>query len=221
MTYPLTHATDFLEVEERSFSPTSSTRYPISTFQKSAILTSALECHMTTGILKDFQEYVYSRGCVDRQHMHDECIFSITKRGLPVIEIIVALIAVFGAVLPYLFQKNKELNLKIADQKREAYASFLKNFTAVTVAVMHDEDVSGKEADLERMLARDQLLLYASDDVIKAYDAWVSYSDSEKHDLDKEGELLSLMFLAIRKDLLGKTRVTQQHLANLNPFNRG
>ena len=137
------------------------------------------------------------------------------------IEIIVALIAVFGAVLPYLLQRNRELNLKIAEQKREAYASFLKNFTTVTVAVMHDEDVSGKEADMERMLARDQLLLYASDDVIKAYDAWVRYSDIEKHDLDKEGELVSLMFLSIRKDLLGKTRVTQEHLANLNPFNRG
>jgi hypothetical protein len=136
-------------------------------------------------------------------------------------EIIVALIAVFGAVLPYLLQKNKELNLKIAEQKREAYSSFLKNFTETAVAVMHDEDVSGRDADRDRMLARDQLLLYASDDVIKAYDAWVSYADDEKHDLDKEGELVSLVFLAIRKDLLGKTKVTKEHLANLNPFNRG
>jgi hypothetical protein len=141
---------------------------------------------------------------------------------LLVVEIIVALIAVFGAVLPYLLQRNKELNLKIADQKREAYASFLKNFTTVTVAVMHDEDVSGKEADTERMLARDQLLLYASDDVIKAYDAWVRFADNdEKRDYDKEGELLSLVFLAIRKDLLGKTKVTKENLENLNPFNRG
>jgi hypothetical protein len=136
-------------------------------------------------------------------------------------EIIVALIAVFGAVLPYLLQKNKELNIKIAEQKREAYASFLQNFTEVALAVMHDEDVSGKDADRERMLARDQLLLYASDDVIRAYDAWVRYSDIEGHDLDKEGELLSLVFLAIRKDLLGKTKVTKDQLANLNPFNRG
>ena len=45
-------------------------------------------------------------------------------------EIIVALIAVFGAVIPYLLQRNKELKVKIADQKREAYASFLKDFTA-------------------------------------------------------------------------------------------
>ena len=138
------------------------------------------------------------------------------------VEIIVALIAVFGAVLPYLFQRNKELNLKIADQKREAYASFLTNFTKTSVAVTHDEDVSGKEADLERLLARDQLLLYASDDVIKAYDTWVRFSDNdEKHDYDKEGELLSLIFLAIRKDLLGKTKVTKENLENLNPFNRG
>jgi len=84
----------------------------------------------------------------------DECVLTTTKRGLLVIEIIVALIAVFGAVLPYLLQKNKELNLKIAEQKREAYASFLKNFTTVAVAVMHDEDVLGKGADMERMLAR-------------------------------------------------------------------
>ncbi len=137
------------------------------------------------------------------------------------VEIIVALIAVFGAVLPYLFQRNKELNLKIADQKREAYASFLTNFTKTSVAVTHDEDVSGKEADLERLLARDQLLLYASDDVIKAYDAWIRYADNdEKHDYDKEGELLSLVFLAIRKDLLGNTKVTKENLENLNPLNR-
>lgn len=140
------------------------------------------------------------------------------------IEIIVALIAVFGGVLPYLFQRNKELNLKIADQKREAYASFLTNFTKISIAAAYDVDekLSGKEADLERLLARDKLLLYGSDEVIKAYDAWIRFSDAnEERDYVKEGELLSLVFLAIRKDLLGKTRVTKENLENLNPFNRG
>lgn len=136
-------------------------------------------------------------------------------------EIIIALIAVFGAVIPYLLQKNKELKLKIADQKREAYSNFLRNFTQTAVAIMHDDDVSGKDADRDRMLARDQLLLYGSDDVIKAYDAWIRYADMEKRDLDREGELVSLIFLAIRKDLLGKTKVKKEDLSNLNPFNRG
>jgi hypothetical protein len=140
-------------------------------------------------------------------------------------EIVVASIAVlgtvFGIVFPFLSQRNKELNLKIADQKRRTYTRFLRNFTEIAVAVMHDEDVSGKEADRERMRARDQLLLYGSDEVIKAYDAWVRYSDLEDHDLTKESELVNLILLAIRKDLLGKTKVTKEHLENLSSFNRG
>lgn len=134
--------------------------------------------------------------------------------------IIAALITVVGTVVGYLFQKNRELKLKIADQKRVAYSTFLRNFTETAVLVMHGGEVSGKNADRERMLARDQLLLYASDDVIKAYDAWIRAAD-EGNDLNKEGELISLIFLAIRKDLLGKTKVTTEDLSNLNPFNRG
>ena len=137
------------------------------------------------------------------------------------IPIIVALIAVFGAVITYVLQKNKELNLKIAEQKREAYTSFLKNFTEIAVAVMNDKDVSGEEADRNRMLARDQLLLYGSDEVIKAYDAWVRCSDTDEHDLENEGKLVSRLLLVIRKDLLGKTKLTEDDIENLNPFNRG
>ncbi len=133
-------------------------------------------------------------------------------------EIIVALIAVFGAAIPYLLQKNKELGLKTAEKKREAYTNFLRNFTEVTVAATYDEEISGKDADRDRMLARDQLLLYGSDEVIKAYDAWVKY---EEHDLDREGDLISLMLLAIRKDILGKTDVTKEEIDSLNSFNRG
>ncbi|MGA8540758.1 MAG: hypothetical protein WB566_14745 [Terriglobales bacterium] len=87
--------------------------------------------------------------------------------------------------------------------------------------MMHDEDVSDKDTDRERMRARDQLVLYASDEVIRAYDAWIRYADLEKHDLEKESELNNLILLAIRKDLLGKTKVTQEHLENLSSFNRG
>lgn len=32
-------------------------------------------------------------------------------------------------------------------------------------------------------------------------------SDSDEHDLNREGEHISLTFLEIRKDLLGKTKV--------------
>lgn len=140
-------------------------------------------------------------------------------------EIVVASIAVlgavFGVVFPYLSQRNKELNLKIAEQKRRTYTRFLRNFTEIAVAVMHGEDVSDKDTDRERMRARDQLVLYASDEVIKAYDAWIRYADLEEHDIKKESELNNMILLAIRKDLLAKTKVTQEHLENLSSFNRG
>ena len=147
-----------------------------------------------------------------------------SQRGLPVIgytEIIVALIAVIGAAATYLLQKHKELSLEIAEKKRTVYASFLKNFTEISIAVMNDEDVSGTEIDKNRMLVRDQLVLYASDDVIKAYDTWIRYADLDPHDIKKESELSNLLLLAIRKDILGKTNVTTENLENLNSFNRG
>ena len=140
-------------------------------------------------------------------------------------EIVVAFIAVFGTaisvVFPYLLQRNRELKLKIVEQKARAYTRFLRNFTEVAVAVMHDEDTSGREADRERMRARDQLLLFGSDDVVRAYDAWIRYADVDDHDLTREGELVGLILIAIRKDLLGNTKVTEKHLENMNPFNRG
>ncbi len=136
-------------------------------------------------------------------------------------EIIVALIAVFGAAVPYLLQKSKELNLKIAEQKREAYTRFLTNFTEIAVAAMHDKNISGMDADRKRMLARDQLLLFGSDEVIEAYDAWIKHADTDEHYLEREGELVGLILLAIRKDILGRTDVTNEHIDSLNPYNRG
>ncbi|MEI7858001.1 MAG: hypothetical protein WCH85_10930 [Methanomicrobiales archaeon] len=135
--------------------------------------------------------------------------------------ILVALIAVFGAAVPYLIQRNKESKLKIAEQKREVYARFLKNFTNISFEIMNDREIDGTDLDRERMLVRDQLVLYASDEVVKAYDTWIRYADLEKHDIDIESKLTNLILLAIRKDILGKSKVTPEQLAYLNSYNRG
>ena len=135
--------------------------------------------------------------------------------------ILVALIAVFGAAVPYLIQRNKESKLKIAEQKREVYARFLRNFTEISFEIMNDREIDGTDLDRERMLVRDQLVLYASDEVVKAYDTWIRYADLEKHDIDIESKLTNLILLAIRKDILGKSKVTPEQLAYLNSYNRG
>lgn len=137
-------------------------------------------------------------------------------------EIIVALIAVFGVVVPYLIQRNKEYKLKLVEQKIAAYSEFLRDFTETAVLITHEEDIEGKEAQRQRMLARNQLLLYGSDDVIKAYDKWVAFSDrGGKAGSDEDVALFGKLLLKIRQDIVGSTKVTVNDINNLNPFSRG
>lgn len=137
-------------------------------------------------------------------------------------EIVVALIAVFGVVVPYWIQKNKEYKLKLAEQKISAYSEFLRDFTKTAVMIAHDEEVDSKDADRQRIQARNKILLYGSDDVIKAYDKWVLFTDNGgKGGSDEDVALFGNLLLKIRKDIMGKTKVTVNEIDNLNPFSRG
>jgi hypothetical protein len=137
-------------------------------------------------------------------------------------EILVALIAVFGVVIPYLNQRNKEYKLKLAEQKIAAYSEYLRDFTETAVLIEHGEEVDGKDSDRQRIQARNQLLLYGSDDVIKAYDKWVIFTDNGgKAGSDEDVALFGSLLLKIREDIVGTTKVTVNEISNLNPFNRG
>ncbi len=139
------------------------------------------------------------------------------------VEIFVALIGAFALLIGYLIQRQNELKLKITETKKEAYAEFLNDFTETAVAIMHDEEIDQITSDRQRMHARDQLLLYASDEVIKAYDNWIKYTDEnpEGHGDNTEVGLFGKLLLEIRRDILGKTKLTVEDINNLNPFNRG
>jgi hypothetical protein len=139
------------------------------------------------------------------------------------VEILVALIGAFALLIGYLIQRQNELKLKITETKKEAYAEFLNDFTETAVAIMHDEEIDQITSDRQRMHARDQLLLYASDNVIKAYDNWIKYTDEnpEGHGDNTEVGLFGKLLLEIRRDILGKTKLTVEDINNLNPFNRG
>lgn len=137
-------------------------------------------------------------------------------------EIVLALIAIIGGVLPYLVQRNKEYKLKLAEQKIAAYSEFLRDFTETAVLIAHDEEQNPKESDRRRILARNQILLYGSDNVIKAYDKWIRYTDeTTKYGSDSDVALFGSLLLEIRKDIVGGTKVTANEIENLNPFYRG
>ena len=139
----------------------------------------------------------------------------------PSIELLIAIIVAFTLIWKYLTQKKKEFDEKVSEQKRKAYNEFLTNFTETAVQIMYDQEVSGMEADKERMLARDKLLLFANDAVIRKYHEWIEFADKEEKDIDKEVEIFGELLIEIRKDILGKSKVTKEEISNLNPFNRG
>jgi hypothetical protein len=140
----------------------------------------------------------------------------------PSIDLIIAVIGASVIVWQYLVQKQKESTERIIESKKIAYAEFLKDFTETAVKIMHEIDKTGSyKQDRDRLLARNQLLLYANDKVIKAYHDWIEYADTDKHDINREVELFGIILLEIRKDIHGNSKVTEQEISNLNPFNRG
>ena len=139
----------------------------------------------------------------------------------PSIDLLIALISAIVLIWKYLNQKQKELKEKIIKSKRDAYSKFLEDFTERAVKIMHDKDVDNIKQDRERMLARNQLLLYANDKVIQAYHNWIEYADKEDHDINREVDLFGKVLVEIRKDIHGKSDVTEFEISNLNPFNRG
>ena len=89
--------------------------------------------------------------------------------------------------------------------------------------VRYNKEIDGIEADRRRINARNLLLLYGNDKVVRAYNDWVEFTDNDQsnHGTDKDIELFSKILIEIRKDIHGTRKVTEQEIKNLNPFFRG
>lgn len=141
----------------------------------------------------------------------------------PSIDLIIALIGASVLVWQYVAQKRKESAERIIESKRNAYSEFLKDFTETSLNIEYDKKVGGIKDDRRRINARNLLLLYGNDKVVKAYNDWVELNDIDpaNHGKDKDVELFGNILIEIRKDIHGDSRVTEQEIKNLNPFYRG
>ena len=137
--------------------------------------------------------------------------------------IIAALIAALTVIIGYIIQKQKESNERIIESKRNAYNEFLKDFTETAINIAYDKDIGGIKDDRRRINARNLLLLYGNDKVVKAYNIWVDYNDRKDAKLgsDEDVALFGKILIEIRKDLHGESKLSENDISNLNPFNRG
>jgi len=137
--------------------------------------------------------------------------------------IIAALIAALTVVIGYIIQKQKESTERIIESKRIAYNEFLKDFTETSLNISYDKEVGGIEDDRRRISARNLLLLYGNDKVVRAYNNWVDYNDEEgaTPGSEEDVKLFGKILIEIRRDLHGESKLSEQDISNLNPFNRG
>ncbi len=156
--------------------------------------------------------------------------FPIVKTGFnwadylkPSIDLLIALVGAFVLIWKYLTQKQKESAERIIKSKRNAYYEFLKDFTETSLNIEYDKKVGGIKDDRRRINARNLLLLYGNDKVVKAYNDWVELNDKDpaNQGKDKDVELFGKILIEIRKDIHGDSKVTEQEIKNLNPFYRG
>lgn len=141
----------------------------------------------------------------------------------PSIDLLIALVGAFVLIWKYLTQKQKESAERIIESKRNAYSEFLKDFTETSLNITYDKKVGGIKDDRRRINARNLLLLYGNDKVVKAYNNWVELNDKDQpnNGTDKDVELFGKILIEIRKDIHGDSKVTEQEIKNLNPFYRG
>jgi hypothetical protein len=149
--------------------------------------------------------------------------FNWTDYLKPSIDLLIALVGAFVLIWKYLTQKQKESTERIIESKRIAYTEFLKDFTETAINITYDKDVGRIKDDRRRINARNLLLLYANDNVVKAYNDWVEFTDKDNsnHGTDKDVELFGVILIEIRKDIHGDSKVTAEEIKNLNPFFRG
>lgn len=150
--------------------------------------------------------------------------FKFSEYIKPSIDLLIALVGAFVLIWRYMTQKRKESAERIIESKRIAYSEFLKDFTEASLRITYEKlELSDIDEDRRRINARNLLFLYGNDNVVKAYNNWVEFSDKDQanNGSDTDVDLFGKILIEIRKDIHGKSKLTEREIRNLNPFYRG
>jgi hypothetical protein len=110
---------------------------------------------------------------------------------------------VLGFAASKMIESRKESKARLYEKKREAYVKLLTPWRELVVAqMMSKRDVKWTTAQMQKAYeATFDTVLYASDDVVKAYGSFIAVSIDSKKTPDEVGRRLSALLRAMRKDL--------------------
>lgn len=135
------------------------------------------------------------------------------------VALVVALIAALAAIVSYGMQKTVDRKSALILKRREAYLHYLK------CVLSSSSSFNKPDASYRLNVARMELVLLASDDVLRSLDAFDNFSKETSasarsgEQVKKMKELLSDLIARMRKDCFDKTSLRQADLYRILPFN--
>lgn len=152
--------------------------------------------------------------------------------------IFAALIAALVVIIGYSIQKKNEQAIKNRENSKEAYLKFLDDFTQTNVlTALEDEYLNSLspsnsneqinkhklESHKRKLLARNHLLLYGSNNVITAYLNFIKHIDEiQSNNIeDKQEQYFSRILIEIRKEIYKNSKISEDDISNyFNEYNR-
>lgn len=152
--------------------------------------------------------------------------------------IIAALIAALVVMIGYRIQKKNEQEIKNRENSKEAYLKFLDDFTQTNViSTLEDTYLNSLspadsneqinkhklESQKRKLLARNHLLLYGSDNVITAYLNYIKHIDEilTNNIKDEQEKYFNKLLVEIRNEIYTETKITEDEISKyFNEYNR-
>jgi len=148
--------------------------------------------------------------------------------------IVAAIIAAIIVIIGYQIQKKNDRIAQNRENSKQSYIQFLNDFTEGTVTEVLNEEYYNSlsepeqkkykiNSDRQKIQARDKLLLFGSDKVVKAYLDFIKHIDNVilNGTEDNQEEYFNKILTEIRKEIYPNTEITDDEISKyFNGYNR-
>lgn len=121
-----------------------------------------------------------------------------------------ALLIVLGWMYSRRTEEMKIMRSQLSGRKHQAYAEIVGAFFSVLKDIKSNHHTDMEIMGEKIMNAKRDIFMYGSDEVFRAFNNWLVYSNSSKP--SERLEAYFAFILSIRKDIYGKTKINKDDI---------
>jgi hypothetical protein len=135
-------------------------------------------------------------------------LLSISKESLELLSIVLsALLVILGWLYNQRVEEMKIMRSQLSERKHKAYADLVATFYSMFKDTKNHQQTDMKTAMSKMMDSKRDIFMYGSDEVFQAFNNWLVNASQPW----QFNEFLKFI-LCIRKDLCGKTKLTEDDI---------